>query len=79
VFDETIEVVGAEPVHGLGIDRNKIPGNVQQVSDEAMPRTGGFGVAEQLHRAARVANVFDSSYSTFGVLGDADDVLGDGL
>jgi hypothetical protein len=34
-------------------------------------------LSRNLALSARVANLFDAEYSTFGLLGEADDVLGD--
>lgn len=50
-FRETIEVVGATPIHGLGIQRNKIPNNVQAVSAADLEGTGGIHLGEQLTAA----------------------------
>jgi outer membrane receptor protein involved in Fe transport len=47
-FEESIEVVGATPIHGLGIDRNKIPANVQTATADALERTGAISVGEQV-------------------------------
>jgi outer membrane receptor protein involved in Fe transport len=47
-FEESIEVVGATPIHGLGIDRNKIPNNVQTATADALERTGAISVGDQL-------------------------------
>jgi iron complex outermembrane recepter protein len=47
-YKETIEVVGATPIHGLGISRNKIPGNVQAATDADLARTSGIDFSEQL-------------------------------
>lgn len=47
-FEETIEVVGATPIHGLGIDRDKIPSNVQTATADALERTGSTFIGEQL-------------------------------
>ncbi|HET9358329.1 MAG TPA: Plug domain-containing protein, partial [Vicinamibacterales bacterium] len=47
-FEESIEVVGATPIHGLGIDRNKIPANVQTATADALERTGAVAVGEQM-------------------------------
>ena len=46
--EETVEVVGATPLPGLGIDRNKIPSNVQTVTAETLERTGGISLGEQM-------------------------------
>jgi outer membrane receptor protein involved in Fe transport len=47
-FEETIEVVGATPIHGLGIDRNKIPANVQTATADVLERTGAISVSGQM-------------------------------
>jgi len=39
--------------------------------------TGSYALARNVALTARVTNLFDSKYSTFGVLGEADEVLGD--
>ena len=47
-FEETVDVVGATPIHGLGIDRNKIPSNVQTATAEELDRTGANFIGEQM-------------------------------
>ena len=47
-FEETVEVVGATPIHGLGIDRNKIPSNIQTATADELERTGANFIGEQL-------------------------------
>jgi outer membrane receptor protein involved in Fe transport len=47
-FEETVEVVGATPIHGLGIDRNKIPSNIQTATADALERTGANFIGEQM-------------------------------
>jgi outer membrane receptor protein involved in Fe transport len=49
-FEETVEVVGATPIHGLGIARDKVPGNVQTVT-AAVLATSGIQLGEQLAAA----------------------------
>ena len=39
--------------------------------------TANYALARYIALTARVTNLFDSAYATFGLLGDADDVLGD--
>ncbi len=39
--------------------------------------TGSYAVTSRVRLFARVANLFDRKYSTFGLLGEAGDVLGD--
>jgi outer membrane cobalamin receptor len=50
-FKESIEVVGATPIHGLGIDRNKVPGNIQVATSADLTRTSGLHAGEQLGSA----------------------------
>jgi outer membrane receptor protein involved in Fe transport len=64
-FGETIEVVGATPVHGLGIDRNKIPGNVQTATGDALTRTGGTSVGEQINLAIPSVYVNEATTNPF--------------
>ena len=64
-FDETIEVVGATPIHGLGIPRNKIPGNVQNVSGGDLTRAGGLHVGEQLTNGLASVHVNDAQNNPF--------------
>jgi hypothetical protein len=52
-YKETIEVVGATPIHGLGIRRSKIPNNVQSAT--AADLTPGIHFGDQL--TAGFANV----------------------
>jgi hypothetical protein len=55
-FAETVEVVGVTPIHGLGIERNKVPVNVQSATSAQLTRTRALYVGEQLvERFASVA------------------------
>jgi hypothetical protein len=65
VFEETIEVVGATPLHGLGIDRNKIPSNVQAATSSDLRRTGGASLAEQVHRELPSVHVNEATTNPF--------------
>ena len=47
-FRETIEVVGVTPIHGLGVDRLKVPGNIQVATASDLERTSGLFLGEQL-------------------------------
>ncbi len=64
-FEETVEVVGATPLHGLGIDRNKIPANVHTVDADALRRTGGASVSEQVQLAMPSVHVNDATTNPF--------------
>ncbi len=39
--------------------------------------TAGYTLGRGLRLTARVTNLFDAGFETFGLLGEADDVLGD--
>jgi outer membrane receptor protein involved in Fe transport len=39
--------------------------------------TGGYAITPRLRLALRVTNLFNATYETFGLLGEADEVLGD--
>jgi hypothetical protein len=47
-LEEAIEVVGVTPIHGLGIDRNRIPANVQTAPTDLSRPTRATSVAEQM-------------------------------
>ena len=64
-FEETVEVVGATPLHGMGIDRNKIPANVHTVDADALRRTGGASVSEQVQLAMPSVHVNDATTNPF--------------
>ena len=64
-FEEAIEVVGATPIHGLGIDRDKMPSNIQTVTAAALARTGGVSVGEQLTIAVPSVHVNEATANPF--------------
>lgn len=64
-FEEAIEVVGATPIHGLGIPRNKVPGNVQTVTAGELTRGGGIHVGEQLNAGLASVHVNDAQNNPF--------------
>jgi iron complex outermembrane recepter protein len=64
-FAESIEIVGATPIHGLGIDRNKIPGNVQAITADTLGRTGGISLGEQLNLGASSIHVNEATTNPF--------------
>jgi outer membrane receptor protein involved in Fe transport len=39
--------------------------------------SASFAVADAVRLTARLMNLFDAEYATFGLLGEADEVLGD--
>lgn len=50
-YKETIEVVGVTPIHGLGVSRRKVPGNIQAATAADLARTPGIHFGEQLTAA----------------------------
>ncbi len=47
-YKEAIEVVGVTPIHGLGVPKNKVPGNIQTATDADLARLPGIHVGEAL-------------------------------
>lgn len=64
-FAETIEVVGATPIHGLGIDRNKIPSNTQVIAAGDLARTPDVHPGEQIVSALASVHVNEAQSNPF--------------
>jgi iron complex outermembrane receptor protein len=64
-YEEAIEVVGATPIHGLGIDRNKIPSNVQTITADQLTQTGATSAAEQMNLAVPSVHVNEATTNPF--------------
>ncbi len=47
-YEETLEVVGITPIHGLGVPRDRVPANVQSMTSAAIGRAEGASLAEVL-------------------------------
>jgi outer membrane receptor protein involved in Fe transport len=47
-YEETIDVVGVTPIHGIGIDRDKVPANVQTATAADLDRLPGGHVGDVL-------------------------------
>ena len=63
-FDETIEVVGVTPIHGIGLDKHKVAANVQVlIADEITPST--LDVATALASQAASVHINDAQAGTF--------------
>ena len=58
-------MVGATPLHGLGIDRNKIPGNVQTATTDDLKRTGGVSLGEQVNLGVPSVHVNEATTNPF--------------
>jgi outer membrane receptor protein involved in Fe transport len=54
-FDESIEVVGIAPIHGLGIAADKVPASVQSIDSADIARLGALQLGDVL--VARLASV----------------------
>ena len=64
-FTDTVEVVAATPIHGIGISRSKIPGNVQVLTADDLNRTGGVHAGEQLAFATASVHVNEAQANPF--------------
>ena len=63
--EERIDVVGTTPIHGVGIDRDKVPGNVQTIDTETLAGTGAIAIGEQLAHAAPSVHINDATTNPF--------------
>lgn len=63
--EETVEVVGATPIDGLGIDRNKVPSNIQTATSDALERTGGTSIGEQMNLGVPSVHVNEATTNPF--------------
>jgi outer membrane receptor protein involved in Fe transport len=59
--EETVVVVGVTPVDGIGVDRDRLPANLQILSAEQLERTGGFSAVEQLSLSAASVHINEAS------------------
>ncbi|MQA29288.1 MAG: TonB-dependent receptor [Luteitalea sp.] len=64
-YEETVEVVGATPIHGVGVDRDKIPSNVQTATADALKRTGGSSIGEQMNLGMPSVHVNEATTNPF--------------
>lgn len=64
-FSDAVEVVGATPIQGLGIDRDKVPANVQVITSDALTRTGGVSVSEQMTVGAQSVHANEATTNPF--------------
>jgi outer membrane receptor protein involved in Fe transport len=64
-FQETIEVVGATPIHGLGIPREKVPSNIQTATAADLARTSGIHFGEQLSAAFASVHINEAQTNPF--------------
>ncbi len=64
-FRETVEVVGATPLHGVGIRLDRVPGNVQVATSADLARTGGIHVGEQLATTFASVHVNEAQENPF--------------
>jgi iron complex outermembrane recepter protein len=64
-FEESVEVVGATPIDGLGINRDRIPSNVQIATTDALRRAGGVSVAEQMTIAVPSVHTNEATTNPF--------------
>jgi iron complex outermembrane receptor protein len=64
-FEDTVHVVGATPIPGLGIDRDKVPGHVQTATSEDLSRTRGIHPGEQISSAFASVQANDATTNPF--------------
>lgn len=64
-FTDNVEVVAATPIQGLGIDRDKVPGNVQVITSGALTRTGGVSLSEQMTVGAQSVHANEATTNPF--------------
>lgn len=58
-------MVTTTPIHGLGIDRDKVPSNVQVLTSDALERTGGVTIGERLALGAPSVHVNEATTNPF--------------
>jgi len=64
-FSDKVEVVGATPIQGLGIDRDKVPANVQVLTSDVLTRTGGVSISEQMTVGAQSVHANEATTNPF--------------
>jgi iron complex outermembrane receptor protein len=64
-YSEVIEVVGATPIHGFGIQRNKVPSNIQAATAADLARTPGIHFGEQMAAAFTSVHVNEAQANPF--------------
>jgi outer membrane receptor protein involved in Fe transport len=57
---ERVEIVGTAPLPGAGVDRDKLPSNVQRLSKARIEEIGADNVADLLRRSVGSVNVVES-------------------
>lgn len=60
-----IEVVGNTPLGMTGLERKKIPGNVQSVEDEEIHRHEAFGLTDFMNRRLESVNINDTQNNPY--------------
>ena len=64
-FEETVDVVSATPVQGLGIDRRKVPSNIQSATSAELARTPAIHFGDQLAATFASVNVNEAQSNPF--------------
>jgi iron complex outermembrane receptor protein len=64
-FEDDVDVVGATPIQGLGIDRNKIPSNIQTATAERLTDSGGISIGEQINLTMPSVHVNEATTNPF--------------
>src|SRR5919106_514381 len=63
--DERVEVVGVTPIHGIGLEKSKVPANVQVLTAEDLRSSPGRDVATLLTQQAAGIQVSETQGGTF--------------
>lgn len=63
--EESVIVVGVTPLAGIGIDRDRVPSNVQSLTNDTLSRTGGVSAVEQLQWSAASVHANEATTNTF--------------
>ena len=64
-FSEEVIVVGVTPIHGLGVRRDRVPGNVQLATAADLNATSGIHAGQQLAAALASVHINEAQASTF--------------
>lgn len=64
-IEDSVEVVATTPLDGLGVDRDKVPVNVQRLADETLEGTGAWSLVENLQLLAPSVHVNEATTNPF--------------
>jgi iron complex outermembrane recepter protein len=64
-YQESIDVIGVTPLRGLGVPRDRVPGNVQSASAADLERTGALHLGDALARSFASVSVNEAQGNPF--------------